>query len=79
MDAEIAALAAVIRSAIEHGQLRLSVYCDSHGLVQLWNEHREDARLADLRRLRAGLERFALRAIPRLHNQPADALARKAV
>ena len=60
------------------GANRLWLYTDNWGLVQLWNEHRDDNRLNELRRLAASLEKFTLRAIPRLHNQPANALARAA-
>jgi ribonuclease HI len=77
--AELAALIAVIQSATERQQKRLWLYTDNRGLVQLWNEHRGDKRLNELRRQAASLERIALRAIPRLHNQPANALARAAI
>lgn len=76
--AELTAVASVIETAIEHQQRRLWVYTDNHGLAQLWQEQREDKRLADIRRLSGALERFSLRAIPRQFNQPANALARQA-
>jgi ribonuclease HI len=77
--AELAALTAVMQCATERRQKRLWLYTDNRGLVQLWNAHRDDNRLDELRRQAASLERFTLRAIPRLHNQPANALARAAV
>jgi ribonuclease HI len=77
--AELAALTAVMQCAAERQQKRLWLYTDNRGLVQLWDEHRDDRRLDELRRRAAVLERFTLRAIPRLHNQPANALARAAV
>lgn len=77
--AELAALIAVMQCATERQQKRLWLYTDNRGLVQLWNEHRSDIRLIELRRQAASLERFILCAIPRLHNQPANALARAAV
>ncbi|MGJ0490253.1 ribonuclease H family protein [Methylobacter sp.] len=77
--AELAALTAVMQCATARLQKRLWLYTDNRGLVQLWNEHRDDNRLNKLRGQAAGLERFTLRAIPRLHNQPANALARAAV
>jgi ribonuclease HI len=77
--AELAALAAVMQCAAERRQKWLWLFTDNRGLVQLWNEHRDDNRLDELCRQAAGLERFTLRAIPRLHNQPANALARAAV
>lgn len=77
--AELAAVAAVIALAIEKQQLRLWLYCDNPGLVQLWHEHHDDPRLASLRKGSAKLDKFALRVVPRLHNQPANTLARAAV
>jgi FMN phosphatase YigB (HAD superfamily)/ribonuclease HI len=76
--AELAALAAVIRSAIEHRQRRLWAYTDNRRLAQLWREQRADDRLAEIRRLVTQMEGFALSPIPRQHNQPANALARQA-
>ena len=76
--AELAALIAVMQCVTERQQKRLWLYTDNWGLVQLWNEHRDDNRLNELRRLAASLEKFTLRAIPRLHNQSANALARAA-
>ena len=78
-EAELVAVAAVISSALEHQLRRLWVYTDNHGLAQLWQEHRDDNRLAEIRRLVSGLQRFALQALPRHHNQPANALAKKAI
>jgi ribonuclease HI len=77
-DAELAAVAAVIGTALAHQQRRLWVFTDNHGLTQLWQEHRDDSRLAEIRRLASDLERFALQALPRQHNQLANALAKKA-
>jgi FMN phosphatase YigB (HAD superfamily)/ribonuclease HI len=76
--AELAALASVVRTAVDHGLQRLRVYTDNYGLAQLWREHRDDERLADIRQLGRELERFSLKAIPRRYNQPANALARQA-
>ena len=78
-EAEIAAVAAVIRTALDYQQRRLWVYTDNHGLAQLWHEHRNDNRLTEIRRFALDLDRFALRALPRQHNQPANALAKKAI
>jgi ribonuclease HI len=77
-EAELAAVAAVINTALEHQQRRLWVFTDNHGLAQLWQEHRDDNRLAEIRRLASDLDRFALQALPRQHNQPANTLAKKA-
>ena len=76
--AELAALASVMRTAVDHGLQRLWVYTDNHGLAQLWREQRDDERLAEIRQLGRELERFTLKAIPRRYNQPANALARQA-
>lgn len=77
-EAELAAVAAVINTAVAHQQRRLWVFTDNHGLAQLWQEHRDDNRLTEIRHLTSALERFALQALPRQHNQPANALAKKA-
>ena len=55
------------------------VYTDNSAIAQLWREHRSDMRLAEIRKLSAELEKFSLHIIPRLHNQPADALAKQAI
>ncbi len=78
-DAELVAVVAVMQSAIALKQLRLMVYIDNEGIVQLWHEKRDDKRLDDINRLRKRFERFALEKIRRLHNQPANALAKQAV
>jgi ribonuclease HI len=78
-EAELAAVAAVISSSLEHQLRRLWVFTDNHGLALLWQEHRDDKRLAEIRHLVSGLECFALQALPRHHNQPANALAKKAI
>lgn len=77
-EAELAAVAVVISITLEHQQRRLWVFTDNHGLAQLWQEHRDDNRFAEIRRLVMELDRFALQALPRQHNQPADALAKSA-
>lgn len=77
-EAELAAVAATISTALAQQQRRLWVFTDNHGLAQLWREHRNDTRLAEIRRLVSELERFALQALPRQHNQAANALAKKA-
>jgi len=79
LGAELAALAAVMRAAIERGERRLCVYTDNRALVALWNERRDDDRLSVIRGLGAELQRFSLRALPRRHNRAADALARSAM
>lgn len=77
-EAELAAVAAVINSALEYQLRRLWVFTDNHGLAQLWQEHRDDYRLVEIRHLASDLDRFALQALPRHHNQPANALAKAA-
>jgi ribonuclease HI len=78
-DAELTAVVAVMYSALERKQTRLVVYTDNKGIVQLWAEQRADERLHDIRQLGKRFERFSLRSLPRLHNQPANALAKQAV
>jgi ribonuclease HI len=76
---EIAALAAALEFATTHGAYRLRVYTDCVALVRLWHEHRADDRLGAVRARAARLQRLQLRALPRLHNQPANRLARNAL
>ena len=78
-DAEVAALAAMLQHAIEHQQLKLWVYCDNQGLVNLWHEQRDDHRLEGVRALVKQLQKFTLRYLPRAHNQIANALARESI
>jgi ribonuclease HI len=74
-DTEIAALAAVLHAAIDHGAERLCVYTDCAALVRHSDRHRRDRRLADVRKSMGELPDVELRLIPRKHNQPAHALA----
>lgn len=77
--AEIAALEAVMRAAAERGAGRLRVYTDCVALLLLWLEKRADPRLAEVRERARRFRRFELRALPRLHNQSANRLAREAL
>lgn len=77
-DAEITALAAVLEDASTHHIEQLKVHTDSKALAQLWHEQREDPRLAALRLLASRFKRLQFRAVPRLHNQVANALAKQA-
>jgi hypothetical protein len=77
--AEIAAAFTLSRTAIDHRAERIRVHTDCKALVELWIQHRDDLRLTQLRALARRLQRFELRAIPRLHNQPANLLARQAL
>lgn len=76
---EIAALAAALDFAAVHSIARLRVYSDCVALVRLWHEHRADDRLGTVRGRAAQLARLQVRALPRLHNQPANRLARAAL
>jgi ribonuclease HI len=76
---ELAALAAALDFATVHGVDRLRVYTDCVALVRLWHEHRADERLSTVRMRAARLGRLQLRALPRLHNLPANRLARAAL
>ncbi len=77
--AEIAALEAVMHAACARGAQELRVFTDCVALQRLWLEQRADARLARVRELARRFRRFALHALPRLHNQPANRLARRAL
>ncbi len=78
LEAELAALATVLEAATGHHIDRLMVYTDSKALAQLWHERREDPRLVHIRQLTSSFKRIRIRAIPRLHNQAANALAKQA-
>jgi len=75
--AESAAFEAVLRLARDHGVQRLRLHTDCHALADRWRSGRESA-LANARLLAQGFDGFELRIVPRLHNQPANALARGA-
>lgn len=75
--AEATAVTAVMRVAMREKVDRLRVHSDCVALVQLWLEHRKDPRLDEIRRLAAQFQWFELRSVPRLHNQPADRLAKR--
>lgn len=78
-EAEIAALVAVLESAVAHDIERLRVHTDCKALVQLWCEQRDDQRLAAIQSYLSRCKRLEIQAIPRLHNQTAHALAKQAV
>ena len=78
-DAELAALAAVLEAAATSNLEKLRVHTDSKALVQLWHERREDPRLAAVRPLAARFKGLHILAVPRLHNQVANVLAKQAV
>jgi len=75
--AEIAAFEAVLRLAGDHGVQRLRLHTDCQALVDRWRSGGGSA-LANARQLAQGFAGFELRVVPRLHNQPANALARGA-
>jgi ribonuclease HI len=77
-EAEVAALVAVMEMALEHNIEQLRIYTDSKALTQLWHEQRQDPRLAPIHPFAARFRRLHIRPIPRLHNQAANALARRA-
>ncbi len=77
-EAELTALKAAMDIALAHNIERLRVHTDSKALVQLWHERWDDPRLTDVRLLGARFRGLHIRAIPRLHNQVANALARRA-
>lgn len=76
---EIAALVAALDFATVHRVGRLRVYTDCVALVRLWHEHRADDRLDTVGARTTQFARLQLRALPRLHNQPANRLARAAL
>jgi ribonuclease HI len=78
-EAELTALTAVLDIASTRKIDRLRVHTDSKALVQLWYAQREDPRLAPVRSLSSRFKRLDIRAIPRLHNQIAHSLAKRAI
>jgi len=76
--AELTALMLVLEIALAHDIERLRVHTDSKALAQLWQEHRQDPRLAPVRALGSRFKGLHIDAIPRLHNQVANALAKQA-
>ena len=77
-DAEVTALTAVLDLALAYNIERLRVHTDSKALVQLWHEQRDDPRLEAIRLRGVRFKALQFRAIPRLHNQVANALAKRA-
>jgi len=78
-EAEIAALAETLRVARAHGAQRLRVYTDCDALARAWQRQRDDPRLHVVAALVRASRRFELRALRRLHNQPAHRLAKTGV
>ena len=75
--AEATAVAAVMQAALRSGAERLRAHSDCVALVRLWLERRDDPRLETIRQLAAQFHWFELCRVPRLHNQPADRLAKR--
>jgi ribonuclease HI len=74
-EAEVAALAAVLQAAIDHGAERICVYTDCAALLRRWQLRCRDSRPAHALKAIREHGDFELRLIPRKHNQPAHALA----
>jgi len=77
-EAEIMALSATLRAALDQAAQRIRVHTDCDALVVLWLKHRDDPRLASVRVLAREFRRIEVRWVPRRHNQRADHLARNA-
>jgi ribonuclease HI len=77
-EAEIAALAGVLQTALERGVERIRVHTDCKALVRLWRQNPEDRRLASARALANEFRRFVVWLVLRQHNQVANRLARSA-
>lgn len=78
-EAEVEAVALAIHTATAHNLARIRIHTDNKALAYLWRGHRQDSRLAAIYRLAARIEKLQIRAIPRLHNQAANRLAKQAV
>ena len=77
-EAEAQAVSVVLRAAVKLHLSRIRVHTDNKALVRLWREHRRDTRLDAIRAHVAQVEKLQLCAIPRLHNQAANNLAKQA-
>lgn len=75
-EAEIAALAAILEAGLEHRADCLIAHTDCDALVSLWLRERDDPRLLKIRQIASQYKKILLRSIPRLHNQPANFLAK---
>lgn len=78
LEAEIAAAGAVLALALDAGIKRVRLYSDCKGLVDLWFDRRDDARLAALRGPVQRLSGLQICLVPRQHNQVTHRLARAA-
>ncbi len=79
VEAEAAAVTAVMQAALQRHVNRLRIHSDCLALVRLWLERREDLRLVEINQLANQFYNFEMYYIPRLHNQPADKLAKMAL
>jgi ribonuclease HI len=77
-EAEIKAVAFTLDTAVAHNITRIRVHTDNKALAHLWRQHRRDARLAEIRKRAANFMKLQICAIPRLHNQAANRLAKQA-
>jgi hypothetical protein len=76
-EGEIAALAVALEAGLEHHAEHIVAHTDCDALASLWLRGRNDPRLERIRYLAGQYKRVKLRSIPRLHNQPANLLARR--
>ena len=76
---KLAAVLAVMRSAVELKQTKLMVYTDNDWIVQLRQEARGDERLDNIFQLRRRFVRLSLRSLLRQHNHSAHALAKQVI
>jgi ribonuclease HI len=77
-EAETSALVAALEIARRNNIKNMRIYTDSKALAQLWQKQREDPRLTQVRQGAKNLKQLEICAIPRLHNQTANALAKHA-
>lgn len=78
LEAEIQAIACALDTAMAYHITRIRVHTDNKALAQLWRANRNDARLTVIHELAVNFERLHIYAIPRLHNQTANRLAKQA-
>ncbi|WP_455211124.1 ribonuclease H family protein [Kaarinaea lacus] len=77
-EAEVQAIIRTLQICASLNITKVRIHTDNKGLVQLWREHRQDSRLTTIRHHAREFEKLQIRAIPRLHNQATNALAKRA-
>jgi len=75
-EAEVQAIVHALDICASHNITKVRIHTDNKGLAQLWREHRQDSRMTIIREHAKNIEKLQIRALPRVHNQAANALAK---